>query len=101
MESIAINLVLPLIEQLLPLFGVGGATSTTVGLVIKGLQTVIPLLGGLASSLTPKIKNIIEVVKNDPAATEQQLADLRRLDAESDAAFDAALAAAEVEDAKE
>src|SRR5437879_934480 len=101
METIAINLVLPLIEQLLPLFGAGAATSATVSLVIKGLQTVIPLIGGLASHLVPKIKNIIAVVSNDPVTTTEQLVDLRKLDAESDAAFDAALAAAESEDAKE
>lgn len=101
MEALAINLILPLIEQLLPLFGVGGATSTTVGLVIKGLQTVIPVLGQLATDIAPKIKNIVAVVSADPATTATQLAALNKLDADSDAAFDAALAAAEAEDAKE
>lgn len=98
MESIVIGLVLPLIEELLPLFGVGGATSSTIGLIIKGLQTAIPLLGNLASSLVPKIKNIIAVISADPAATQAQLDALKKLDADSDAAFDAALAAAEAED---
>lgn len=98
--GIAVTLVLPLLEQLLPLFGVGGATSTTVGLVIKGLETALPLLGKLATTWVPKIKNIIAVVSADPAATAQQVAALRDLDAASDAAFDAALAAAEAEDAK-
>src|SRR5438132_1356499 len=100
MEAIAVNLVLPLLEQLLPLFSGGGATSTTVSLVIKGLEVVIPALGSLTTRLMPKIKNIIAAASADPAATKQQLADLRQLDADSDAAFDAALAAAEAEDAK-
>lgn len=100
METLAINLILPLIEQLLPLFGGGGATVKTIGLVITGLKTVIPLLGQLATTLTPKIKNIIEVVSADPAATEAQRKALRSLDAASDAAFDAAVALAEIEDEK-
>lgn len=101
MEAIVINIILPMIQQLLPLFGTAGlATTTTVGIIIKGLQTAIPLLGTLATVWGPKIKNIIAVVNADPATTEAQRKALRALDAASDAAFDVALAAAEVEDAK-
>lgn len=100
MLSIVTTLVLPLIEQLLPLFGTGVANSGTVGLVIRGLETAIPLLGKLATTWAPKIKNIVAVVSASPEATAEQLAKLRDLDAASDAAFDAAVAAAEAEDAK-
>lgn len=101
MEAIALNLVLPLLQQLLPLFNAGAATSSTIGLVIKGLQIVIPMIGPLTSNIVPKIKNIISVVSASPEATAVQVAALEKLDAESDAAFDAAVAAAEEEDAKE
>lgn len=100
MEAIAINLVLPLLQQLLPLFGLGNATTGTVGLVIKGLETVIPMIGPATHAIVPKIKNIISVVGADPAATADQIAALRELDRQSDFLFDAALAAAEAEDAK-
>jgi hypothetical protein len=71
--------------------------------VVKGLQVVVPVLpqiGALASEVVPKIKTIITAAGEDENATEEQLAALSKLDADSDAAFDAAVAAAETEDAK-
>lgn len=100
MEGLAINLILPLIEQLLPLFGTSAATSGTIGLVIKGLQTVIPLIGPFAGTVVPKIKNIIAAARGSGAVTAEQMTALDQLDAISDAAFNLALAAAELEDAK-
>jgi hypothetical protein len=83
------------IATLLPLIPGGGAVSPILAI----LGQVVPVVVQEAQDLAPIVKNIIAALKNDPTATADELATLDALDAQVDAAFEAAAAAAQAEDA--
>lgn len=83
------------IDIILP-FVPGGAA---VAPILTILEKVVPVVVKEAQDLTPIVKNIITTLKADPATTGAQLAALIEQEAVLDAAFDAAAAAAEAEDA--
>ena len=92
--------VLALITALLPQLGVTGANADLIGKIIAALVALIPTVIQEAKDLLPAVKNIIAALSANPATTADQLAALDALDAQVDAAFEAAAAAATAEDAQ-
>ena len=92
--SAIVSAFLMLLTQLLPLVSQGGA----VGTVINVLLQIVPTLLQEAQDLAPLVKNIIAVLKNDPATTQDQFNQLDSLDQQIDAAFEAAANAATAAD---
>lgn len=87
--SLIASTALTVIEDLAPLV----STSSQIGNVIAMLETWVPVVAQEASDLSTPIKNIISALSSNSAVTAEQLAALQALDAQADAAFDAALAA--------
>ena len=92
--------VIALIEALLPQLGVTGANAALIGKVVATLVALIPTIVQEAKDLLPAVKNIIAALSANPATTADQLAALDALNAQVDAAFEAAAAAATAEDAQ-
>lgn len=95
MNTAIIGQLLSAIDVLVPLVPGGAAVAPILDTLIK----VVPVAIQEAEDLAPIVKNIITALKNDPATNAAQLTTLATLDAQVDAAFDAAAAAAEAEDA--
>lgn len=89
----AIPAIIALIEQILPLLGASAATSGLIGTIITALENIIPLIVEVAPTVYNSIKNIITALKADPTTTVDQWAKLDVIDAQLDAANDAAIAA--------
>ncbi len=85
---------LTLVGNLVP--AIGGTTST-VGMIIETLTEVVPLVVKEYQDVAPLIKNIIAALKGGEV-TQDQLDQLDALEAQIDAAFDAAWAKAQEED---
>jgi len=94
MNSIVTGL-LDLLAKIVP--AVAGNTSA-VSSTISTLTTVVPALIQEYQDVLPFVKNIIAALKNDPATTAVQIAQLKALDKQVDDAFDAAALAAQAED---
>lgn len=90
MLTTAITSILALISQRLPLIGVGGAAATTIGTIISIISSILPLVASEITLVGPAIKNIINALSENPATTAEQLAELQKLDAAVDAAFEEA-----------
>lgn len=86
MSSI-ITAVVALLGQLIPLVGTNSALISTI---INTLVAVLPEVVTEVETLIPPIKNIIAALSANPATTEVQMATLQVLDAQADAAFEAA-----------
>ena len=83
---------LAIIEQILPLLGTSSATTQTVTAIIQALTKLLPYISAEAVTLYQTIKGIIAALQaTDP--TPEQIAQLQQLDAQFDAAFEAAAAA--------
>jgi len=82
-----ITAVVTLLGQLLPLIG---GNTTAIANIIQTLIAILPALTQEVETLVPIIKNIIAALSADPATTADQLAALQKLDADCDAAFEAA-----------
>lgn len=80
---------LTIFEDVAPLI----TDSSTIGKVISALETYLPIVATEATDLITPIKNIITALSSNAAVTADQIASLQALDAQADAAFDAALAA--------
>ncbi len=91
MITVALTAIFALIEQVLPLLGVAGSPLITS--IITVLENVLPLIITEIPTVYTAVKNIIAALSNDPNTTSAQLATLQALDAQVDAAFDAAAAA--------
>jgi hypothetical protein len=92
--SVIVQAVIALIEAILPNLTV----SATVEKIIQALITILPAIVQEAQDLAPAVKNIIAALSSNPATTAEQLAALQALDAQVDAAFEQAAAAAQAED---
>ena len=95
MLSTIVMAVVSLMTQMLPMIG----TSTQVATFIDMLIKILPTVEQLAENLVQPIKNIINALSANPATDAEQLAALKMLDAQYDAAFEAAATAALAEDA--
>lgn len=93
MEMLLTALV-PLLSDVAPLLG-----TSSIAKVIAALTQLIPLIVQEATDLLPEVKNIIAALSSNTATDADQLAQLAALDAQVDAAFDAAAAAAQAQDA--
>lgn len=91
----AITALLALLQALMPML----TSATSVQSVINALVQIIPVLVKEFQDVVPIIKNIIAALSENPATTEEQLAELAKLDEKVDAEFEAAAAAAQAEDA--
>lgn len=89
----AVTAVIALIEQFLPLLGTSAATTSLIGTIITALENILPLIVDFVPTVYTSVKNIIIALKADPAATQAQWAKLDEIDAQLDAANDAAIAA--------
>jgi hypothetical protein len=83
--------VVTLLTQMLPLIG---GSSDALASIVAALVNLIPAVIQEAESLVPEIKAIIAALASNPAATSIQLQTLAALDAQVDAAFEAAATAA-------
>jgi len=69
-----------------------------IGKIIATLTELYPVVVREYQVLAPIVKGIISALATNPAATADQLAQLKVIDKQVDDAFDAAAAAAEAED---
>lgn len=83
--------ILGVIEGLLP-YALNAINSDTIGKIITVLQQIWPEIETEISDLATPVRNIIAALSGSAAATPDQLAALKALDQQTDAAFDAALA---------
>lgn len=86
MNSI-VNVVITLIQALLPNLSV----STTVQNILNALIEILPFVIKEYQDVLPEIKNIIAALSDSDAVTPEQLVALKQLDAQVDAAFEAAV----------
>jgi len=93
MEQIVTGILIPLIEGMLPLLGTSTATEAWIEQIITALENVLPLLGNFVPTVYQAIKNIIVALKADPNTTQAQWTKIDAIDAQLDAANDAAIAA--------
>jgi hypothetical protein len=89
--TLALTTLLSLISNLLPLL-TSSANANLIGSIISTLEQFLPFIVDEISSLYQPVKNIIAALSANPATTAAQLATLQALDAQADAAFDAAAA---------
>lgn len=86
----ALTAILSLIQQVLP-FATGASGGGLVTSIIKALQTWLPIIATEIQTLGPIVKNIIASLQSSGVAlTDEQKATLTQLDAQTDAAFEAA-----------
>jgi len=88
MISTAIETLLALIEALLPEFGV--ASTNVISKIVEALVTIVPIVAADASNFLTPIKNIIAALQASGNVTDAQMKSLTDLDAQCDAAFEAA-----------
>lgn len=91
LSSTGVQAVLGVIEGLLP-YALNAINSDTIGKIITVLQQIWPEIEAEISDLATPVRNIIAALSGSAAATPDQLAALKALDQQTDAAFDAALA---------
>lgn len=84
----AVTSILGLIGQILPLIGVGGSSAAMITSIISTISGVLPLVSNEIALVAPAIKNIISALSENPATTQEQLDQLKALDAQVDAAFE-------------
>jgi predicted transglutaminase-like cysteine proteinase len=87
----ALTAVLALIQQLLPLISSGSAATGVVASIVNVLKTWLPLIVTEVQALYEPVKNIITVLQQSGNLTDDQIADLKTVDAKVDAAYDAAV----------
>jgi hypothetical protein len=86
----AIQAVLGLINHLLP--SILGSNAQLIENIISVLSNMLPYILAEVESLYEPVKNIIAALSANPATTADQLTQLQALDAQVDAAFEAAAA---------
>jgi hypothetical protein len=96
MLSTSIETLLVLIQGLLPTLGrVASADALAiVDQVLAALVKIVPIIAANASNFLQPVKNIIAALQASGNVTADQMAQLQALDAQVDAAFDAAASSA-------
>ena len=92
--SAAIVAFLAVIAQIAPALG----TSAAIQGIISTLIGILPTIVQEVEDVVPIVKNIIAALQANGAVTSYQQAQLTALDAQVDAAFEAAATAAQAED---
>jgi len=90
----ALQALLVVIAQIAPSL----TSSAAIQAVVNALVQIVPVLIKEVQDLIPMVKNIIAALSANAGTTSDQLNALAALDAQCDAAFEAAAAAAEAED---
>jgi hypothetical protein len=90
-----VTILIALLAKLVP--AVAG-NSETVTAIVNALIELVPVLVKEYQDVLPYVKNIIAVLKKDPATTQAQLDQLATLDQQVDAAFEAAATDAQAEE---
>jgi hypothetical protein len=85
--------VLAIIQQLIPLLGGSTASTNMVATIVTQLEKWLPMIIQEVDVLYQPVKNIIAALSTSPATVADQAAQLAQLDAQLDAAFEAAAAA--------
>jgi len=85
-----VTAIIALIEQFLPLIGTSSATTTLIQTIIDAITKILPLVVDFVPTVYQSLKNIISALSNDPSTTSAQWQSLQELDAQVDAAFEAA-----------
>ena len=88
MIATAVETLLALIEALLPEFGV--ASASVIAKIVSALVTIVPIIASNATNFLTPVKNIIAALQASGNVTTDQMASLATLDAQVDAAFEAA-----------
>lgn len=83
-----VTAIIALIEQIIPLLGTSSATANIIDSAITMLTKILPLIIDFVPTVYTSIKNIIAALGS--SATPEQWTALQALDAQVDAAFDAA-----------
>lgn len=91
-----IQLALTLLEQIVP--QLAGANASLIEKIVEGLIALIPLLIKEYTDAIPFIRNVIALIKGNGNVTPEQLQTLDDLEAQIDAAFEAAATNAQTED---
>jgi hypothetical protein len=94
--TLAIQALLGMLEELLPLI-TSGANATMIDSIIGALTQALPFIINEVSSLYQPVKNIIAALGATPATTVAQATQLQTLDAQVDAAFEAAAASTDAQ----
>jgi hypothetical protein len=89
MLAVSIETLLTLIEGLLPELGVTSA-SNIISQILAALITIVPIIAQNATNFITPVKNIIAALQASGNVTPDQMTALQQLDAQVDAAFDAA-----------
>lgn len=92
MLSTAIETLLILIDGLLPELGAGASTAI-IDKILAALIQIVPIIASAATSFLPTVNNIIASLQNS-TLTPAQVTALAALNAQVDAAFEAAATAA-------
>jgi hypothetical protein len=92
MSTVVISAIVGLLTALLPMLKTAG--SDTLDWVITALINFLPVLGSEIQDIATPIKNIIAQLQSNTNVTPEQMQQLEQLDAQTDAAFEAAVAAA-------
>lgn len=96
MLAATIETLLTLIEGLLPELGAVGATTGVINQILTALITIVPIIAQNATNFITPVKNIIAALQATGNVTPDQITALQQLDAQCDAAFDAAAGSAGV-----
>jgi len=83
-----------LLSQIAPILG----DASSIAKVIETLTQLIPVAVQIGEDLVQPIKNIIAALSANSATTADQMAQLQTLDAQYDAAFEAAATVAQSQD---
>lgn len=86
--TVALQAILALIQQILPLVG---TTSGLVGTIVNVLTKWLPLIVTEISTLYEPVKAIIESLNGSGVVTPEEKTALKTLDAKMDAAFEASI----------
>jgi hypothetical protein len=89
MLAVTIETLLTLIEGLLPELGAGAATGV-VNQILQALIAIVPIIAANATDFLTPVKNIIAALQSSGAVSQDQITQLQQLDAQCDAAFEAA-----------
>lgn len=82
-----LTLVITLISDLIPSIS---SDTSAIGKIITALEQMLPAIIAEVKALVPIVQNIIAALTNSSGVTAAQLTALQALDAQCDAAFEAA-----------
>jgi hypothetical protein len=85
--------ILPVVLSMLTELANLTTSSSTIGNILTTLINLLPTIEQEVADLTAPVQNVIAALSANPATTAQQLAVAQALDAQDDAAFEAAVQA--------